>query len=419
MVARRLRVLFFASFFPKPENPWMGTWALTQAQALARQDIELLVVSCTSWLPSCLATTPGAKAYASCPPEYTWPGNVRVIYPRWLYYPVPPVKQWAYAQPAPYLKLAWWSAQRELCQIVERFQPDLLFCHHSLPNGWMVAQLPPHLQKPLITLDHDFDEIEDANLYPHRKAAMQTVADRAWAMLAVSNRMTASLQQLFPNSQVLTQHNGIDPLPAALFDIPRPASLQGKKVIVSCALFAERKGMPLLVEAFARVAARQPEAILRIIGSGSEEERIRATIAQFNLQHQVQMVGKQPHAAVLQEMVWADCFALVGWDEPFATVYLEAMAAGKPIICCSDGGITDVVEDQVQGYVVPPKNVDAVAEAIEQMLSQDHQRLEMGRNAQALIARRLTWDACMADLIQLFSAATAPMLRPTVSKLSL
>lgn len=61
MVARRLRVLFFASFFPKPENPWMGTWALTQAQALARQNVELLVVSCTSWLPSQLALTPELK----------------------------------------------------------------------------------------------------------------------------------------------------------------------------------------------------------------------------------------------------------------------------------------------------------------------------------------------------------------------
>lgn len=387
----------------------MGTWALTQAQALARQNVELLVVSCTSWLPSQLALTPGAKAYANCPLEYTWPGNVRVHYPRWFYYPVPPVKQWAYTNPQPYLKLAWWSAKRELCQLVERFQPDVLFCHHSLPNGWIIAHLPLDLQKPLITLDHDFDEIEDANLYPQRKAAMQFVADRAWAMLAVSNRMGASLKQLFPAAHVLTQHNGIDPLSVSLFETNRPAELQGRKVVLSCALFAERKGMTLLIEAFNRVIAKHPQAILRIIGSGSEEEKIRATIARFDLHEQVQMVGKQPHSAVLQEMVWADCFALVGWDEPFATVYLEAMAAGKPIICCNDGGITDVVQDQVHGYVVPPKNLDAVAEAIDQMLSNDHKRIEMGRNGQSLISSQLTWDARMTELLQLFDTAGSQM----------
>lgn len=198
MVDRRLRILFLASFFPKPDNPLMGTWALTQAQALARQDIDLLVVSYTSWLPSFLATTPGAKAYATCPAEYTWTGNVRVVYPRWLYYPISPIKQWAYGNPQPYLQMAWWSAKQELRRMVEQFQPDVLLCHHSLPNGWVVAHLPPHLQKPLITLDHDFDEIEDSNLYPQRKAAMQFVADRVWAMLTVSKRMETSLNICFP-----------------------------------------------------------------------------------------------------------------------------------------------------------------------------------------------------------------------------
>lgn len=405
MVDRRLRILFFASFFPKPDNPWMGTWALTQAQALARQEIELLVVSCTSWLPSFLAATPGAKAYANCPAEYIWSGNVRVLYPRWLYYPISPVRQWAYRNPEPYLQVAWWSARQELCRLVEQFQPDILFCHHSLPNSWIVTHLPSHLQKPIITLDHDFDEIEDANLYPQRKSAMQVVADRAWAMLSVSQRMQTSLKRLFPDTQILTQHNGIDPLAARFFQKQRPDSLNGKTVILTCALFAERKGMPLLVEAFSQIADKYPDAILRIVGSGSEEEKIRSTITRFKLFDQVQMVGKLPHSEVLQEMVWADCFALVGWDEPFATVYLEAMAAGKPIICCDDGGINDVVQDGIHGYTVPPRNLSATADALERMLSNEVERQEMGQNAQRLILATLTWDAKTKDLIKLFEQA--------------
>jgi glycosyltransferase involved in cell wall biosynthesis len=407
MVDRRLRILFFASFFPKPDNPLMGTWALTQAQALARQEVDLLVVSCTSWLPSFLATTPGAKAYANCPAEYTWAGNVRVVYPRWLYYPVPPIKQWAYCNPQPYLQGAWWSSRQELCQIVEQFQPDLLFCHHSLPNGWVIAHLPSHLQKPLITLDHDFDEIEDANFYPQRKIAMQFVANHAWAMLTVSKRMETSLKRLFANAQVLTQHNGIDPIPPALFHNPRPASLNGKTIILTCALFAERKGIPLLIEAFSQIAADYPDAVLRIIGSGPDEANVKQTVITLNLSDRVQLVGKKPHTEVLQEMVWADCFALVGWDEPFATVYLEAMAAGKPVICCNDGGINDVIQNGVHGYTVPPKDVDATAAALDQMLNNSEKCQEMGRNAQNLILERLTWDAKAKELINLFEQAIA------------
>lgn len=407
MVDRRLRILFLASFFPKPDNPLMGTWALTQAQALARQDIDLLVVSYTSWLPSLLATTPGAKAYAKCPAEYTWTGNVRVVYPRWLYYPISPIKQWAYSKPQPYLQVAQWSIRQELCRLVEQFQPDVVFCHHSLPNGWVIAHLPPHLQKPIITLDHDFDEIEDSNHYPHRKTVMQFVADRAWAMLTVSKRMQISLKHLFPNTQVLTQHNGTDPLPTEFFHKPRPASLDRSIVILTCALFAERKGIPLLVEAFSQIASRYPDAILRIIGSGPDEVKINQTVMALNLTDRVQLVGKKAHAEVLQEMVWADCFALVGWDEPFATVYLEAMAAGKPIICCNDGGINDVIQNGVHGYTVPPKDVDATATALDRMLGDRAKRMEMGRNAQRLILEKLTWNAKTNELINLFEQAVA------------
>jgi glycosyltransferase involved in cell wall biosynthesis len=404
MTSRRLRILFLASYFPKPDNPLMGTWALTQAQAIARQDVDLLVVSFTSWVPKVLARTGGAKAYAHCPSEFIWQGSVRVHYPRWLYYPVPPVKSRMYTHPEPYLRMAWWSAQQSFLRLME-FQPDVIFCHHALPNGWMLTQFPSTHQKPLITLDHDFDEIADCHRLPFRKAAMQQVADRAWAMLAVSNRMRHDLNQLFPSTHIQTLHNGVDPLPDHLFHQKRPLDLEGKKVILCCALFAERKGIPILVRAFHQVSSQHSDAVLRIVGSGPDEAAIRATIAELNLGDRVQMMGRKPHAEVLQEMVWADCFTLVGWDEPFATVYLEAMAAGKPVICCSDGGITDVLQDGVHGYTVPPKSVDATATAIARMLSNEAERIQMGHNAQRLIQQHLTWDAKAKELIQLMETA--------------
>ncbi|NJL47719.1 MAG: hypothetical protein HC929_09860 [Leptolyngbyaceae cyanobacterium SM2_5_2] len=88
--APTMKVLFLASYFPKPDNPVMGTWALSQAQALVRQGVELLTLSFTAWVPGWAAHTAGAKAYAHCPSQATWPGPVAVQYPRWLYYPVPP-----------------------------------------------------------------------------------------------------------------------------------------------------------------------------------------------------------------------------------------------------------------------------------------------------------------------------------------
>lgn len=408
-----MKILFLASYFPKPDNPVMGTWALSQAQALKRQGIELEVVSFTAWVPPWLAPSPGAQAYANCPATFQWPGDVIAHYPRWLYYPVPPLKQWAYGNPKPYLRAAWWSAQHRLRQLIEQFQPDVLFCHHSLPNGWLITQLPQPYQRPLFILEHDFDEIADCDRYPHRHTTMQSVADHAAGLLAVSQRMERDMQRLFPAATTQTHHNGVDLSPPHLQVQPRPAELAARKVVLACALFAERKGIPLLIEAFHRIAAKHPDAILRIIGAGPQECLVQQTIEQLNLHSQVQLIGKKPHAEVLQEMVWADCFALVGWDEPFATVYLEAMAAGKPIICCHDGGITDVVVDAVHGYLVPPKHIAATANALDRMLSDDNQRQTMGQAAYQLVQQHLTWDAKAAQLIELFErhlAAPAPNL---------
>ena len=393
----------------------MGTWALTQAQALARQDIDLQVVSFTSWVPKPIAWTIGAKAYANCPKQYTWSGQVKIQYPRWLHYPISPIKQWANINPAPYLKPACWSAKRELERLVCQFQPDVIFCHASLPNGWVVAQIPSLNRYPLITSDYDFDEIADCFQHQQRKQALYTVAHRASTMICASNRMEKDLKHLFPQARTRTLHHAIDELPQTILETKRPKLLDGKTIVLSCALFAERKGIPLLVEAFGRVAPNHPDAILRIIGDGSETEKVQRTIAQLGLQDCVQLVGKKPHSEVLQEMVWADCFALVGWDEPFATVYLEAMAAGKPIVCCNDGGINDVFSSGAQGYAVPPKDVAATAEAIDRLLSHPQERLEMGNNARQLIQQSLTWDVKAAELLKLFETAIANQAHYTKS----
>lgn len=398
-----MKVLFLASYFPKPDNPVMGTWALSQAQALVQQNVELLVVSFTSWVPPQLAHSEGAKAYAHCPTEYTWEGNVKVLYPRWLYYPINPIKQWMYKNPEPYLAIANLSAQQKLIQIIEEFQPDIYFCHHSLPNGWLITQLPEKYQRALFILEHDFDEISDCHHLPKRQQAFAKVANHAHTLMAVSKRMEADMKKLFPAVHTATIHNGVHLPPPHLNKTPRPPEIQNKQVILSCALFAERKAISLLIEAFAWIADEFPNTVLRIIGSGPDEAKIHKKIQDSQKGDRIQLVGRKSHGEVLQEMVWADCFVLVGWDEPFATVYIEAMAAGTPIICCDDGGINDVIENGIHGLTVPPRNIEATAMALRKMLSQDSQRLEMGNNARQLVQQTLTWDLKATQLVELFN----------------
>jgi glycosyltransferase involved in cell wall biosynthesis len=98
-------------------------------------------------------------------------------------------------------------------------------------------------------------------------------------------------------------------------------------------------------------------------------------------------------------------FALIGWDEPFATVFSEALSAGKPVICCNDGGITDVLKDEVHGLTVPPRDLEAAAGALGRLLSDPALRERMGKAGAELFEKSLRWDHNAANMERIFRAA--------------
>jgi glycosyltransferase involved in cell wall biosynthesis len=406
IVSERLRVLMLATYFPKPGNPLMGTWALSQAQALQRQDLDVKVVSLTSWIPKFLARTNGAAAYADCPQQFSW-GSLNVEYPRGLWYPVRPFKDRAFRDPQFQMNLAWSTANRYLANVVKSFKPDVTYAHHTAVNGFFAERLRSRFQVPFVITDHDFGEIADCARWPARRSFFAQIVSKAFTMVFPASRMETETKRLFPDAQTRTIPNGTDPIPEQLFAEPRPEALRDKVILFSCGAFYERKGFPLLIEAFAKVAPRFPHVVLRIAGDGADRQRIDEQIQRFSLQSRVELLGFQPHQKVLQEMCWCDAFVLVGWDEPFATVYSEAMSAGKPVICCNDGGINDVLRNEVHGLTVSPKNVDAAAYALERIVSDNDLRSRLGTAAKQLFETSLRWDHNARQMADIFRDAAA------------
>jgi glycosyltransferase involved in cell wall biosynthesis len=402
--ADRLRVLFLATYFPKPQNPLMGNWALQQAQAIRRSGVDIRVVSFTSWVPRIIARSKGAAAYANCPHEYSWDG-LEVLYPRWLYYPVSVAKRQAYRWPQPQMAIAWATARRTLLTQVQHFRPDVIFCHHTAVNGFLGMRIRELEGLPFVVTDHDFGEIADCEIYPARRRFFSEIVAQASSNVCVSHRMERDMRRLFPEARVLTVHNGTDPIAPEIATRPRPAERERKVVVFSAGAFYTRKGFPLLIDAFARVAKDYPDAILRIAGDGEEREKVEQAVRQSGVADRIQLLGFQSHDQVLQELVWCDVFALVGWDEPFATVFLEAAAAGRPVVWAKDGGINDVLIDQQHGLSVEPRDVDSAAAALRTLLSDAGRRAEMGRSILSLHREKLTWDANAAAMIRLFEAA--------------
>jgi glycosyltransferase involved in cell wall biosynthesis len=256
-----------------------------------------------------------------------------------------------------------------------------------------------------VIADFDFAEIDDCLLLPARLATYRRIHERCHSWIAVSKRMSDSMQRVVPQARVRIVYNGVSPPARGLFDRPRPAYLAGKILGFSACHFYNRKGVPLLVEAFARATSQRPDAILRIAGDGIEKRAVLDAIERNGVSGRVELLGVLAPTEVLQQMIWADYFALVGWDEPFATVYLEAMSVGIPIICANDGGINDLLVDGQHGLVVIPRDVVSAASAISRMIESPQHRQQMGKNARRLYHERLTPEALAAQLSTVLNEA--------------
>lgn len=392
-----------ASYFPKPGNPLMGTWALSQAHALERR-VELQVVSVTSWVPRMLAGYRPAAAYAGCPSHHQW-GTLDVLYPRAAWYPVAPLKQAAYRNPGPQMSMAWQTVGSTLQRAAQEFRPDIIYSHHTAVNGYFAARLNRLTGIPFAVTDHDFGEISDCEQWPARRRFFAKIVSRSSMMVAVASRMERRMKELFPDARACTIQNGTDPIAESFKSTPRPEELRGKTVLFACGAFYERKGFPLLIEAFAQVSGQFPDAVLRIAGDGEQRAEVEERVRRFHLEDRVQLLGFRPHAEVLQEMCWCDAFTLIGWDEPFATVFSEALSAGKPVVCCNDGGITDVLRNEVHGLTIPPRNVAAATEALARLLADRGLRERLGRAGAALFESSLQWDHNAARMEGLFREA--------------
>ena len=395
-----------ASYFPKPKNLMMGNWALAQAQALLRSGIDLEVVSPTSWVPRWARLSQGARAFVDCPSVQDWDG-LRVHYPRWLVYQVGPPKQWAFGNPTPFLRLGYRSISGWLARRIESRRPDVIYAHHTAIGGYIAWRLARSHGIPYVITDHDFDEISACRIHPSRRRLFAEIVSGSSAMVAVATRMQKEIEDMFGSGKACTVQNGTEPIPAELLSEPRPAGWEGRRVIFSCGSFSKRKGFPSLVDAYAQVARRYRDSMLRIAGDGEERRIVEQRIRHWGIENQVILLGRLTHREVLREMVWSDVFALVGWNEPFATVYSEAAAAGKPIICCTDGGFCDVLQDRVHGLTVPPHDPSATAEALSTLLKREELRVEFGRNAKHLFETRLKWDHNAQRMIPVFENALA------------
>ncbi|MBM4184263.1 MAG: N-acetyl-alpha-D-glucosaminyl L-malate synthase BshA [Gemmatimonadetes bacterium] len=179
---------------------------------------------------------------------------------------------------------------------------------------------------------------------------------------------------------------------------------EGEKIVMHVSNFRAVKRVQDVVEVFAKIRAKV-RARLVLVGEGPERPRALERAAELGLGDDVRFLGR--HASVEELLACADLFLLPSASESFGLAALEAMACGAPVVASRAGGIPEVVEDGVSGYLLPVGAVDAMAEAGIRILSDDAHRTQLSAQARQVAVERFSASAIVPRYEALYERVLA------------
>ncbi len=281
-----------------------------------------------------------------------------------------------------------WRWNEDVDAVLEEGQFDVVHMHEPL-----IPSLTFQFLRQAETLRvGTFHAARDGGhlVYATGKRIMKRWFRRLDGKIAVSNaasrligRYFAGYYNIIPNGIDLSRFSGEHEHIPALDD--------GKRNLLFVGRLEKRKGAKYLLRAFVGIHARHPNTRLIVVGEGGLRKGYERAMKAAGVEDVV-FAGFVPEAELPRYYASADiCCSPATGHESFGIVLLEAMASGKPVVASNIDGYAQVLTHGVEGLLVRPKDPDAIAQAVEQLLNSPETRMAMGEKGR-LRAQEFSWE---------------------------
>jgi glycogen(starch) synthase len=302
-------------------------------------------------------------------------------------------------------------ARRRLDQLLREREFDLAHFYFALPTGLLAgywrartglpyivslrgSDVPNYDRSPVLRIFHKL-------LHP----VSRRILTEAKAVIANSAALRDLALRTFPDVEIDVITNGVCARSFHPSEERRPNDVVR---VISVARLIKRKGLEDALNALAAMKARNVE--LHLVGLGPQMQKIERLAEQLGIADRVVFRGHLRGEELARAYRESDVFLLPSLSESFSMALLEGMASGLPVVATRIGGIPELVEDGVNGLLVPAHAPDRLADALDTLSASPELRARFGRNNRRKIETRYGWSTIARLYIDQFYTEQAEVV---------
>lgn len=292
-----------------------------------------------------------------------------------------------------------------------REPPDIVHAHHWM-SGLAAVQAARPLAIPVVLTFHILGVVKRRHQGskdtspPERLDVESMLVHSVDRLIAQCSDEVFELVRLGADSErIRVVPSGVDP--SVFHPDGRSADRPpGRHRLLVFGRLVERKGIGNAITALARlpdtelVVAGGPEP--QALATDPEVRRLRALADRHGVRDRVRFLGRVAHEDLPPLIRSADVVVCVPWYEPFGIVPLEAMACGVPVVASAVGGLVDTVVDGETGIHVPPRDPEALATALAELLADPQRRAAYGAAGARRVRSRFSWQRVATQMVHAY-----------------
>lgn len=392
-----MNILIHSHLYPNTAKPLIGNFVENFSRSLISSGHYVSVISPIPYVPKGIPRSHPWYRYKFVLSKYQKAG-IKVYHPRFLSIP----KRLFFFFRG---ELMYYSAYSFYNRLLKSEDFDIIHCHVALPDGVVGSYLSKKFKISYGITIHGADIYESLPENNLNYKKIKKVIENAGFIGVVSNRLYDLIlnEKIIPPAETTRViYNGVN-IPLEKMEVKLKNSKKKSIKLLSVGHMIRRKGIDFVLRALSMLKNKYSNIEYFVIGDGHDLDYFKKIAEEFNVQGITHFLGAKDNLEVFEYMKLCDLFVLPSLNESFGIVFIEAMSQGMITIGTFGEGISDVIKDGFNGFLVKPRNVEDLYLKLCYLITNLDRLNAVRQNARLTVLSKFTWENNVREYIKLYN----------------